>query len=122
CPAGGIAPPTLLSATAVGATQVALSWTDVRHETGYHVLEWTGTDVATVATLDANTTSTTISGLPAGHKVWLSVQAFNDRAAAWSAWASVDLPALPLSPATAVTATAASTTEIDLQWTDAQGE
>jgi hypothetical protein len=122
CPAADIARPTILTLNPSGTSQVSMTWTDVQNETGYHVLRWDGTQTVTVATLAADTTSYTVTGLPAGQRVWLRVEAFNTTQSAMSLWGSVNMPVQPLTPATGLTATAASATEVDLNWTDAQGE
>lgn len=122
CPTAGLLRPTVLSLTATSPTQATLTWADVPNETGFHVLEWTGTQAISIATLAAGTTSYRATGLPAGHRVWLSVEAFNAAQTAKSFWASVDLPTESLTPASGLTATPVSTSEIDLTWTDAQGE
>jgi hypothetical protein len=121
-PTGGLAAPTLLGLTAEGPSQVTLRWSDVSQSAGYHVLEWDGTQAITVATLAAHVTTTSVTGLPAGHRVWLSVEAFRDDAAAQSAWKSIELPVEPLTPASSLKATAVSSREIHLSWTDAEGE
>ncbi len=123
CPtAVALLPPTLLSVTAVSGTKATVTWSKVANETGYNVLLWNGSAAVPVATVGANVTTTTVSGLPGGQEVWLQVEAFNATSDADSAWHSVNLPISPLSGATALQATASSPTEIDLRWTTAQGQ
>jgi hypothetical protein len=122
CPSGALSAPTILSATAVNATEASLSWTDVANETGFRILLWNGTAAVPIATVGTGVTSITISSLPAGEKVYLSVEAFDATDTADSAWSAVQLPTEPLTGATHLTATAVSPTEIDLNWTAAQGQ
>src|SRR5262245_62068872 len=117
CPAGGLSAPSVVSLSAAGATQATLSWTNVANETGYHILQWNGTQTVTLATVGADVTSYTATGLTPGQTIWLRVEAFNAAAHADSAWASLTLPNQPLTGATGLTATAVSTSEIDLHWT-----
>jgi hypothetical protein len=121
CPSAALGAPTLLGVTANGPSQVTLRWTEAHGEAGYHILKWDGSEGVTIATVAANVT-TTITGLPGGHKVWLSVEAFSGDATSQSGWKSIDLPVEPLTPASSLIATAVSSTEIDLTWVAAQGQ
>jgi hypothetical protein len=122
CLAHGLAAPTLVGLTEVSPTQVTVTWTDVPNETGFRVLQWNGTQQVTVDTVAAGVTTDTVSGMPAGHLVWLRVEAFNNHAKADSAWASITLPPQAITPATNLSANAVSTNEVDLSWTAGQGE
>jgi hypothetical protein len=121
CPTHVLAAPTVLGLTVVSPTQVTLTWSSVPNETGYHVLQWNGNRVITVATVGPGVTTDTLSGMPAGHTLWLRVEAFTPHATADSAWESVLLPSQPITPVTGLTATAISTSEIDLSWIEGQG-
>jgi Fibronectin type III domain len=121
CPSHVLATPTLLGLSAAGGAQVKLSWSSVPSADGYRVLEWTGTQTITVASAPADATAATVGNLPTGPKVWLSVEAFRGPAFADSAWQSIVLPTPRLTAVTGLTATAVSTSEIDLSWTGVPG-
>ncbi|MFZ9126963.1 MAG: S8 family serine peptidase, partial [Steroidobacteraceae bacterium] len=113
-PAAPPATPTL-TATAVSATQVNLSWTNVANESGYR-LQRDGADLATPA---ADATSFQDTGATAGTTYTYRVQAWN--AQGDSNWSTVQTTTRPAAP-TGLTATAASDTSINLSWTDVAGE
>lgn len=121
CPTRVLATPTLLGLSAAGGAQVNVSWSSVPGADGYHILEWTGTQTITVATAPANATAARVGNLPTGPRVWLSVEAFRGQAVADSTWDFIVLPAAPLTRVTGLTATAVSTSEIDLSWTGVAG-
>lgn len=117
-----VAAPTSLTAAASG-TSVALNWTDnATNETGYVVQRTTngGTTWSVIATLAADSRSYTDTTGSAGATLGYRVQAVNAAAvSAYSNTASVTFaPAAP----TGLTATAASSTAINLAWTDVAGE
>lgn len=117
-----LAAPTISTIKAASISSATVTWSAVSNETGYRILLWNGTQGVAIATVGPNTTTATVSHLPAGQQVWLAVEAFNATAQADSAWSTVTLPTLPLTGATGVTATAVSSTEIDLSWTPATGQ
>lgn len=114
--------PSALSATASSATQINLSWTDnASNETGFDVEKsTTGTSGWTsVATPAANATSASITGLTAATTYYFRVTAKNaDGNSAYTSTASTTtLPLAPTAPGS-LTATAASSVQINLTWTD----
>jgi hypothetical protein len=121
CPSSLVAP-TIKTLVADSATQATITWGDVANESGYRVLQWDGTKGVTVATVAADTTTNTITGLTGDRTVWFSVEAFDGTSTADSAWGTLDLPTEPLTAASGLKTTAVSQTEVDLSWTDAQGE
>ncbi len=121
--AAGTAPaaPTNLTATAVSSTQINLAWTDnASNETGFAIERSPdGTTFAPLATVAANVTTYQNTGLTASTTYHYRVRATN--AAGPSAWSNVanaqttgTVPAAP----TSLTATAVSSTQINLAWTD----
>jgi titin len=121
------ATPSALTATAASSSSVNLSWTDNSgDETGFR-LERSTDDVnfASVATLAANTTTYADGGLTAATTYYYRVlatgapanSAYSDTAQA-TTQATASLPKAP----SALTATAASSSSIDLAWTDNSGD
>jgi len=116
------ATPTALTATAISASQINLSWTDnATDETAYKVERSTdGTNfIEIVGNLPANTTSYSDNGLTAATTYHYRVRAAN--ATGNSGYSNVanatTLQALPTAPTT-LTATATSTSQINLSWAD----
>ncbi len=73
------ADPTGLSATAVSSSQIDLQWTDASNdETGFAIEQSAnGTNFSQVATVGANTTSYSRTGLTGGTHYWFRVRAYN---------------------------------------------
>ena len=117
------AAPTALTATAASSTQINLAWTDnSNNEDGFRIERCQNAGCSTfteIATVAANVVSYQNTGLTAGTTYQYRVRAYNTAGnSAYSNTASatttVTLPAAP----TALTATAASSTQINLAWTD----
>ena len=113
--------PATLVAVAVSGSQVNLSWLDLAtDETGFEVEQSTdGTKFAKIADLTANTILYQDKSLKSATKYWYRVRAKNaSGASAYSNIANATtLQIVPNAPS-ALTATAVSTTQIDLKWTD----
>jgi titin len=120
--------PTNLTATASSPTQTGLTWIDnATGEDGYKVEKKIGGgSFSQIITLAANATTYTDSGLADGATFTYRVRAFNslpnppgttpiEGDSLYSNEASVTTP---LNPPTGLTATAVSTTQITLSWTD----
>src|SRR5439155_14378913 len=72
------AAPTNLAGTSVSTTQINLTWTDnSTNETGFRVERVSGTSWTVVATLGANVTSYSNTGLTAGTTYTYQVAAYN---------------------------------------------
>ena len=116
-PAGGVA------AVAASSSQINLSWTDnSANETGYAIERKTGQAGAwgLIATVAANTTSYANTGLTPATQYLYRVRANSPAGnSGYSAEAAVTTLALSLPAApTTLTATAASTSQVNLAWTD----
>src|SRR5207248_6476136 len=115
--------PIYLTATAVSTTQINLSWSDnSNNETGFIVERSPdGTDTWTqVGTPAANATTFQNTGLTAGTKYFYRVRATNggtDSANSTVANATT----VPAAPGT-LTASAISSTQINLSWGNVSGE
>ncbi|HEX8618570.1 MAG TPA: fibronectin type III domain-containing protein [Thermoanaerobaculia bacterium] len=117
--------PTSVSAAATSTTQINLGWTDAsNNEDGFRVERCAGascTSFTQVAQLAAGVTTYSDTALTPSTLYRYRVSAYNSAGAAASAVAEaktqtpVTVPAAP----TGLSATAASTTEINLAWTDA---
>jgi poly(hydroxyalkanoate) depolymerase family esterase len=119
------AAPSNLTATASSSSQINLSWSDnASDETGYVVERSTssGSGFVSVATLGANVTSFSNTGLAASTTYFYRVRASNgagssansNEASATTQAASSNPPAAPSN----LTATATSSSQINLTWTD----
>jgi hypothetical protein len=126
-PGTGGAPPAApanLTATAVSSSQINLTWADSDSETGFRIERCTGagcTNFAQIATVGANVTSYSNTGLAASTSYSYRVRAYNAAGdSGYSNTASAETqaaPALPLAP-TDLAATAVSKSQISLAWTD----
>jgi fibronectin type 3 domain-containing protein len=117
--------PVSVSAISVSSTQINLEWTDVAAETGYRIehspngeTEWeplgsTGQDVTTYSDVELSPSTT----------YFYRVFAFNDRGdSSSSGVASATTVTDPPSAPDTLIATAASSTQIDLEWSDVATE
>jgi hypothetical protein len=119
------AAPTNLTATAVSSSQINLAWTDnATNETGFKIERCQGagcSNFAQIATVGANVTTFNNTGLTASTSYSYRVRATNlGGDSAYSNTASATTQAtqtLPAAPSN-LTATAVSTTQINLSWTD----
>ncbi len=114
--------PSNLSATSTSTTQINLTWTDnSTNETGFKIERSPdgNTGWAEIGTVTANTTTFQNTGLTANTPYYYRVRAYNTSGnSAYSntsnATTSTIMPAAP----TNLSATAASSTQINLTWTD----
>ena len=118
------AAPTNLTATTFSSSQINLSWTDnANNENGFKVEQSTdGIAFTQIAMLASNTVSFSVTGLSASTTYHYRVVSFNDAGNSSfsntaSATTSAAPPALPAAPS-ALTATAVSSTRINLAWID----
>ncbi len=117
------AAPSNLAATAAGTTQINLTWKDnATNETGFKIERGTGVSYTQIATVGANITSYSNTGLSASTPYSYRVRAYNKSgnsaysniASATTAAPTSNPPAIP----TALAATAVSSTQINLDWAD----
>ena len=114
------AAPTGLTATAVASCQINLTWTDNSTNEISFVIKRSpdGTIFSPIASVGANVTNYSDSGLSAGTPYYYQVAATNNTGASVdSNIASNTTTALPATP-TGLTAIAISTNQINLAWTD----
>jgi hypothetical protein len=119
------APPSNLVATAVSSNQINLTWTDnSSNENGFRIERCQGagcTSFVQIATVGANTTSYTNTGLAASTTYRYRVYAYNNGGnSGYSNMAQATTQAAGGPPAapTGLTATAVSKSQINLTWTD----
>jgi len=118
-------PPTGLSASAVSTTQINLAWTDQSSdEAGFRIdRRQSGSTTWTVPLVSkgANVESHSDTGLLAATKYYYQVRAYNadgESANTPIADATTDTPLPPPAAPTNLTATAVSSSQIDLTWQD----
>ena len=126
---GSVAPvppaaPSNLVATTFSSSQINLTWTDnANNENGFRVSQSTdGTNFTQIATLASNAVSFSATGLTPSTTYTYRVVSFNDAGNSQfsntaSATTSAAPPSLPAAPS-GLTATAVSSTRINLSWTD----
>ena len=119
------AAPTGLTATAVSSSQINLSWTASSGATSYNVKRATvsGGPYTTVATGVSATTynDTGLAASTAYYYVVSAVNAGGESANSAQASATTQAPPPPPAAPTGLTATAASSTQINLSWTASTG-
>lgn len=121
-PADSVGAPSNLVAATQSTSQINLSWIDnATNETGFRVDQsFDGVTWTTIATLGADSTSFSAVDLTAGTSYAFRVSAFN--ATSVSDFSNVVTTAtLAFAPAN-LTATAISSSRIDLAWSDVSGE
>jgi hypothetical protein len=118
--------PSSLTTTALSSSQVFLNWTDnSATESGYRIERSpiTDTNYTQIATVGANTTSFTNSGLSEATKYWYRVRDYNTyTTSAYSGEKSVttlyNIPAAP----SGLTITSLQTNKVSFSWTDNSGD
>ncbi len=115
--------PSALTATAVSSSRIDLTWADnSSNETGFKIERSTdGVSFAEIATVGANVTSYSNTGLDPSATYHYRVRANNAAGdSGYSNTASATTLAAPLPPTapSGLTATAASSSQIDLAWAD----
>lgn len=114
--------PSGLTATAVGATQVNLSWTDSSaSESDFHIERCTGagcTSFAEIATVTAATTSYSNTGLSADTVYLYRVRAHDHTSGLYSSYSGTASATTTPNAPSGLAATPISATQIDLTWTD----
>ncbi|MGH7393968.1 MAG: fibronectin type III domain-containing protein, partial [Candidatus Rokuibacteriota bacterium] len=114
--------PDSLTAIAVSNSQINLAWTDnADNEAGFKIERKTGTAgiYAEIATVGANVTSYSNTGLTENSKYFYRMRAFNAGGnSAYSNAANATTQATPLAAPGGLTATAVSKNQINLVWAD----
>ncbi|MBX9680343.1 MAG: fibronectin type III domain-containing protein [Gemmataceae bacterium] len=117
--AAGPAVPGNFNVKAVSSSRIDLSWSDVAGESGYRVYDWTGTGWNLTATLGANVTAYSATGLTAGRTYYYYVEAFNATGVGAADWKAATTFVAAPDP---LRLTVVSNTQINLTWTDVAGE
>lgn len=113
--------PTTLAAVAASANQINLTWLDVaKDETGFEIEQSTdGTKFVKIADLPANAIAYQDKFLKAATKYWYRVRAKNaSGVSAYSNIANATTQQVAPNAPSNLSATAVSTSQIDLRWTD----
>lgn len=118
------AAPSGLTAAAASGTAINLSWTDnSTNETGFKIERKTGTagTYGQIATVAAGITTYQNTGLTTGTNYCYRVRAYNSGGdSAYTGEACATPPSIPVAPS-GLTATAVSTSQVNLAWTDGAG-
>ncbi len=111
--------PTGLSSSAVSTSQINLTWTDnATGEDGYKIERMqAGSSYTQIATTNANISTYLDSGLRDGTSYTYRVRAYNTIPAD-SLYSNESTAVTPLNPPSNLKATAVSTSQINLSWTD----
>ena len=118
------AAPTNLAANTVSSSQINLTWTDnANNESGFRIEQSTdGTNFTQIATAGSNAVSLSVTGLSASTTYFYRVASFNSAGdSGFSNTASATTSAPPTSVPAApsgLNATAVSSSQINLTWTD----
>ena len=119
---GVLAPiaPSGLTATATSMQQINLAWTDnSNNETGFAISDSTdGINFTQVGTVGSHVVTYPVTGLTGSTTYYFKVSAFNSAGSADSNTASATTPLAPPANASNLIATAATSTQINLSWTD----
>ncbi|MBN1107692.1 MAG: fibronectin type III domain-containing protein [Bacteroidales bacterium] len=113
--------PTNLNAVAVSSSQINLTWTDnSNNETGFRIERSPNNSTWTeIATVNAGVTSYENTGLTASTPYYYRVRSYNSAGnSSFTSAASATTQASPPAAPTNLTATAASSVQINLAWTD----
>ncbi len=111
--------PDSLAASAVSSSQINLTWTDnSSNEDGFAILRSTdNVSFGQIATVGANVTSYSNTGLTANTLYYYRVQAYNSGGSSSSSVASATTPQPPLAAPSNLAASAISSSQIRLTWT-----
>jgi len=114
--------PTLHTATAISATEVRLSWSNVQNENGYKIQRWNGREWQQIAREGRDDTSYTVRGLNPNTTYYFKVSTYNASAEKSSSWKSVRTESVELKAPTLHAATAVSGSEVRLSWSNVRNE
>ncbi|MFO1021077.1 MAG: fibronectin type III domain-containing protein [Planctomycetales bacterium] len=107
--------PTNLQATPLSPSSAQLTWDPVADAIGYRIFRVADGKLSLLQAVNGSTTSTTLTGLPAGANVTLIVEAFAGSLSAQSAHEDVSLPAPPPDPLV-LSGKVKSARSVKLQW------
>lgn len=117
--------PTGLTATTASISQINLSWTDNANNVSGYIVQRSPDNVTftQIATVGANATSYADIGLTAGTTYYYRVCAYNSGGnSAFSNTANATTQTAPPTAPTGLTATAISSSQINLSWTDSTND
>ncbi len=105
------------TATAVSSSEIDLSWNSVAGANGYLVDEWINGAWQQIGDVDSSWTGCAVTGLNAATTYYLDVGAYNSSGTAWANYTS----ALTFPDVPSFTATAVSSSQVNLSWNSVVG-
>jgi hypothetical protein len=102
--------PSSMSASAVSSNSIKISWTDSsNNETGFNLYRYVGNAWTKIATLSANVTSYTDTGLQSATTYYYAVESYNSAGASWTTVSDSFVSATTVTNSTTNTNTGGST-------------
>ncbi len=111
-----------LQGHAVSTTVVSLDWTKASGATNYQIDLWQNNAWHAIGTVSSGTTAVNVTGLSAGTPYYFDVGAYNSTTTKWASYIGVKTLSANTAPAMpTLTATAISSSQVQLSWTSAAG-
>lgn len=120
-PTTSLAAPQNVTAIALSATEAQLSWNSVVGAAGYRIYYVSGSQSTLLSTVSSSTTSVKVTGLTPGTTASFRVEAYSGSVVADSSVVSVVMPSQQQLAVPQVTATALSSTSVQLSWGSVAG-
>jgi Calpain family cysteine protease len=111
-----------LGGYADSTSMVTLDWTKATGATGYQVDIWQNNVWRSIGTFNSSTTAVNVTGLSAGTTYYFDVGAYNSSTTLWANYIGIKTFSANTAPTTpTLTASATSSSQVQLNWTSATG-